>query len=82
MPSAYIKSKMKHYIKENEVMQALQSMMDDESFHSKPGYSVNTDNYPDHAVPFAEWHLNYLKTHPQVDPQHYLANLRLMLKVR
>ncbi|MGI9027403.1 MAG: hypothetical protein ACR2FM_00975 [Candidatus Saccharimonadales bacterium] len=77
-----MKSKMRGYIKESEITDELQRMMEDASYHIKPGYSIDTETYPDNLVPFVESHLNYLKTHPQVDPMHYLANLRLMLKIR
>ncbi len=73
---------MKSYIKEEEVTSELKAMMSDGSYHITPGYSIDTETYPDHIVPFIEAHLNYLKSHHQVDPEHYLANLRLMLKIR
>lgn len=65
-----------------EIMQELQLMLEDDSFHTIPGYSIDTATYPDSAVPFIESHLGYLQKHPQVDPKYYLSNLRLMLKVR
>lgn len=82
MPSAYIKSKMKGYMQEEEITQELQMMVEDDSYHTEPGYSIDTTAYPDSSVPFIESHVAYLHKHPQVDPKHYLSNLRLMLKVR
>jgi hypothetical protein len=82
MASAYMKSRMRSYLAESEVIQELQLMLKDDSYHTTTGYSINTEAYPDHAVPFVEHHMNYLRKHPQVDPEHYLSNLRLMLKVR
>ena len=73
---------MKRYIQESDIVQELQSMLEDDSFHTEPGYSINTEAYPDHVIPFVEKHVSYLNKHPQVDPEHYLSNLRLMLKVR
>lgn len=73
---------MKRFMQELEVTQELQALLKDDSFRTMPGYSADTDTYPDNAVPFVQGHLNYLKRHPQVDPAHYLSNLRLMLKVR
>jgi hypothetical protein len=33
-------------------------------------------------VGFHERHTNYLKMHPNVNPQHYLANIRTMIRIR
>ncbi len=45
-------------------------------------YSSNAELYPDGQMPFVEKHLAYLINHPNVDPEQYLSNLRLMLKKR
>lgn len=82
MQSAYMKSKMKNYMQEEEVIQELRLMLRDDAFRTEPGYSIDTEVYPDHVVPFIEEHTRYLKKHPQVNPAHYLSNLRLMLKIR
>jgi maltodextrin utilization protein YvdJ len=82
MQSSYMKSKMKSYMLESLVEQLLQAMLEDESYRTLPGYSIDTETYPDHNVPFVAAHMHYLKKHPQVDPEHYLSNLRLMLKIR
>ena len=31
---------------------------------------------------FRETHLLYIKEHPKVNPEHYLSNLRAMIKIR
>lgn len=82
MASAYMKSRMRNYLAGSEITQKLELMLEDDSYHTTKGYSIDTEAYPDHAVPFVEHHMNYLRKHPQVDPEHYLSNLRLMLKVR
>ena len=73
---------MKSYMQKPEIVEELQAMIKDSSYHTKPGYSIDTETYPDSTVPFIESHLGYLHKHPQVDPKYYLSNLRLMLKVR
>lgn len=45
-------------------------------------YSSNTDKYPDHRIPFSDKHLDYIESHPELNVDHYLANLRLTTKVR
>lgn len=82
MPSANIKSRMKNYLQEEEVVTQLQAMADDLSYRTVPGHSIDTDAYPDNQVPFINVHLRYLSKHPHVDPANYLSNLRLMLKIR
>ena len=67
---------------ETEIVEVLTALAEDDSFHTKPGYSIDITAYPDSIVPFIESHVGYLQKHPQVDPKHYLSNLRLMLKVR
>lgn len=64
------------------IRQALYKMVADETYTTDASYSANLENYPDNLIPFVEKHLQYLNTHQNVDPQHYLANLRLMTRVR
>lgn len=80
--SPYIKARMKNYLPEPEIREILQTMADDIVYNTKPGYSIDSETYPDNKVPFIETHLNYLKKNPHVDPEQYLGNLRIMLKVR
>lgn len=82
MPSAWMKSNMNSYMKESEITQKLQAMLKDDTYRTLPGYSIDTDQYPDHVVPFLEDHVNYLRRHRHINPEHYLSNLRLMLKIR
>lgn len=82
MSSAYMKSRMKSYMEESKIVQELQAMLEDDSFRTLPGYSIDTDAYPNGTVPFVEAHIRYLLKHPNTDPAHYLSNLRLMLKIR
>lgn len=77
-----MKAKMKRYMEAPEITQELQVLLEDDSYRTLPGYSIDTAAYPDGTIPFTDFHLDYLKKHPQVDPEHYLSNLRLMLKIR
>jgi hypothetical protein len=73
---------MKSYMPDIDVITELQNMLKDTTYSTQPGYSIDGETYPDHSVPFVKHHMHYLERHPQVDPAHYLSNLRLMLKVR
>lgn len=65
-----------------QIQQDLLSMVSDTAYSTNASYSANSASYPDSLIPFVDKHMNYLKTHPSVDPQHYLANLRLMTRIR
>ncbi len=65
-----------------EVQRALRAMALDTTFNTMESYSANGILYPDHVISFVDKHMNYLNTHPNLDPNHYIANLRLMTRVR
>lgn len=65
-----------------EARRILQSMDIDKAFNTAPSYSANQDLYPNHQIPFVDKHMNYLSCHPSIEPKHYLANLRLMSRIK
>jgi hypothetical protein len=65
-----------------EVAQALEKMEADPDFVTESAYKANAEQWPGNRISFVESHLLYLKNHPALDPQHYLANLKLMTKTR
>lgn len=65
-----------------QVMVMLRAMAEDTAYNTESSYSANTGLYPDHLIPFVNKHMEYLRTHPSTDPDHYLANLRLMTRFR
>jgi hypothetical protein len=69
------------HIDEEQILQALFNMEQDEHLKTDPEYSSNP-LYFDQLIPFAQKHAEYLKNHPKVNPEHYLANLRTMIKIR
>lgn len=60
----------------------LQQMFSNNNYNTLASYSANTTDYPDNLIPFVDKHIYYLCTHPTVNPDHYLANLRLMTRLR
>lgn len=64
------------------IRQELVAMLGNQSYTTESTYNANSDLYPDNQIPFVEKHMHYIATHPSVDPNHYLANLRLITKVR
>lgn len=65
-----------------EFIETLRIMAKDKTYNTKSSYSANGELYPDNLIPFVNKHMEYLKNHPATNPQHYLANLRLMTRVR
>jgi hypothetical protein len=64
------------------ILEKLKRMALDMDFNTGSSYSSNVDKYPDSLIPFVDKHMNYLNAHPNIDPQQYIANLRLMSRVR
>jgi len=56
--------------------ESLQRLADDDNYTTTAGYLHGSDQ------PFVERHLDYLSTHPGVNVEGYLSNLRLMTRVR
>lgn len=60
----------------------LNRMASDSKYNTDSSYSTNSELYPDNLIPFVNKHIDYIRKHPSMDPGQYLANLRLMTKVR
>jgi len=64
------------------VLLELEEMATNKSFNTRSSYSANGKLHPDNLISFVEKHKNYLNTHPAINPRQYVANLRLMTRVR
>jgi len=82
MPTA--KKKVNLYESEEGalIQKELHEMAADVKYNTGSSYSADGSSYSDHLIPFVDKHMRYLMVHPSVDPAHYLANLRLMTKIR
>lgn len=82
MPTA--KKKVNLYESEEGalIQKELRAMAADATYNTGSSYSTDSDAYSDHLIPFVDKHMRYLMVHPSVDPAHYLANLRLMTRIR
>ena len=67
-------------MEETDITTALQAMETDKSLVTKSAYRANGDLWPGNRISFVQTHLVYLKGHPAVNPNHYLSNLKLMLR--
>jgi hypothetical protein len=82
MLSQYTRTATTQRLLEGEVRKKLELMESDPALNTTTSYSANGTLYPDHQMPFVDKHIAYLMNHPKVDYTQYLANLRLMLKIR
>lgn len=67
---------------QEEIKNELQALSDDPTMITRSIYSPSATDWPDSKFPFVEHHLNHLASHKLTDPQHYLTNLKLMIKKR
>lgn len=65
-----------------QIKNLLEAMTADLKFNTVSSYSPNAELYSDNLMPFVDKHMNYLVTHPAINPQEYLANLRLKTRLR
>jgi hypothetical protein len=57
-------------------------MADSSLYHTASAYTPNSELYPDNRIPFEEKHMAYIVNHPALDARVYLANVKLMTRVR
>lgn len=69
------------HMTEEEVQQALSAMESDSTLDTQSSY-VKTTPAAGRVLSFREKHAEYLKEHPKINPEYYLANLRTMIKIR
>lgn len=69
-------------LEETEFLKKLQDMEKDDKYHTESRYSGNTEKYPNNQISFSQWHMAHIKKFPNVDPNHYIANLQLMVQIR
>jgi hypothetical protein len=69
------------FISEEDINQVLSAMESDILLNTSP-VLVNDSESSVRLVTFSEKHAAYLKSHPSVNPQDYLANLKTMVRKR
>lgn len=63
-----------------EIVAALHHMEINPYLVTKAVYRGDAEQWPGNKMSFVEYHMEYLRIHPNLDPTQYLANLRLMLR--
>jgi hypothetical protein len=66
---------------ETVFLDALKQMEADTRYNTPTKYSPDTRQYPTNEISFSSLHLTYLRKYPDVDPEQYLQNLRLITLV-
>jgi len=54
----------------------------DKAYNTDSSYSANSLQYADNLIPFVDKHMNYLNSHPKVEADQYIANIKLMSRIR
>jgi hypothetical protein len=65
-----------------EIHATLQMMAESPLYNTESSYTSNTDQYADSLIPFVDKHMKYLEVHPKLDSTMYIANLRMMTKIK
>ena len=61
-----------------EIKKELQAMLGNPMYNTRAAYTPTLED----GFPFVDKHMKYLSEHPKLNPKDYLANLKLMTKVR
>jgi len=69
------------FMTEEEIQEALNEMEQDELLNTGP-ILVRSAEDSIIRVSFHDRHTIYLKNHPKVNPQDYLANIKTMIRIR
>ena len=64
------------------IRRQLEKMETDALYNTSSSYSAKTEIYADNLIPFVDKHMNYLTSHPSLNPDIYLSNLRLMTRLK
>ncbi|HMS49906.1 MAG TPA: hypothetical protein PKA02_00505 [Candidatus Saccharibacteria bacterium] len=62
--------------------QTLERLVADSAYNTDSTYSTDAELYPGNLIPFVEKHMNNLNSHPDLDATQYIANIRLMTRIR
>lgn len=66
----------------DDVTSRLRIMEDDPALITKSTFRVDSSVYPDNQMPFVDFHVAYLKQNQNINPDHYLSNLRIRIRRR
>jgi hypothetical protein len=67
-------------VSEDEIVCDLNALESSPLYLTRSVHRYNSDKWPNNEMPFVDFHLGYLRSHPSLDPKQYIANLRLVLR--
>ena len=67
---------------EAEVFEMLLQMEKDEKYNTASRYVADSLKYPNNEISFSEKHLAHLRKFPDINPYHYISNLKIMTLYR
>jgi hypothetical protein len=65
-----------------EAREKLVELVKNDQYNTDDGFSADSEQYPSGVIPFVDKHMEYLRTHPKISVDHYVANLRLRTRTR
>ena len=66
----------------DEILSEIKNMIDSDKYNTESSYIADAEKYPNHEISFYDKHVDYLISHPNVNPNYYLANLKLISRIR
>ncbi len=57
--------------------QTLEALESDKAYNTEASFTVDIETFPNNQMPFVLTHMTYLAKHAEVNPRHYISNLRL-----
>lgn len=72
--------RQKAFFKSEAAMMArieLKLMVNNPNYNTRETFSAKHSQ----SMPFVERHMKYLSEHPNLDPRHYLSNLKLITRI-
>jgi len=69
-------------VSKKQIVAALKLMESNPGYQTEPSNRGSSPRWTNNYISFVEYHLNYLRMYPKLDPEQYIANLRLMLSKR
>ena len=65
-----------------DMRKRFKDMVASNQYNTQATYSANSVLYPDNLIPFIDKHMNYLNSHPGLEANKYLANIKLITRAR
>lgn len=65
-----------------EIKEMLINMTTSSQYATGSSYSPNTVEYENNRVPFIDKHMAFIRKNPQINPLHYIANLKILTRLQ